>query len=160
MLIMFKQTLALLCLTLSLSSNAATLKFTYTSDTLGQLGYFTVDEDVFSDHIDDPPYDSYLQNSHILDLNFSFGAYSWDISDVTTQDHTIFQNLGGSGLPEVQGGAGLLAPGIVLYGGGRISFPGSSLHEGSWSTTSVPVPAAAWLFGSALIGLAGIKRKK
>ena len=25
---------------------------------------------------------------------------------------------------------------------------------------SVPVPAAAWLFGSALIGLVGIKRKK
>ncbi|MGK0500877.1 MAG: hypothetical protein ACJAYG_002531 [Oceanicoccus sp.] len=27
-------------------------------------------------------------------------------------------------------------------------------------TTAVPVPAAAWLFGSALLGLAGIKRKK
>jgi hypothetical protein len=26
--------------------------------------------------------------------------------------------------------------------------------------TAVPVPAAAWLFGSALLGLAGIKRKK
>ena len=28
------------------------------------------------------------------------------------------------------------------------------------SASPVPVPAAAWLFGSALIGLAGIKRKK
>ena len=28
------------------------------------------------------------------------------------------------------------------------------------STAVVPIPAAAWLFGSALIGLAGIKRKK
>lgn len=28
------------------------------------------------------------------------------------------------------------------------------------SVSSVPIPAAAWLFGSALIGLAGIKRKK
>ena len=28
------------------------------------------------------------------------------------------------------------------------------------ATTEVPVPAAAWLFGSALVGLAGIKRKK
>ncbi len=27
-------------------------------------------------------------------------------------------------------------------------------------TSSVPVPAAAWLFGSALIGLVGFKRKK
>jgi hypothetical protein len=31
----------------------------------------------------------------------------------------------------------------------------------NWSPASpVPVPAAAWLFGSALISLAGIKRKK
>ncbi len=29
-----------------------------------------------------------------------------------------------------------------------------------FSITAVPVPAAAWLFGSALIGLAGVKRKK
>jgi hypothetical protein len=28
------------------------------------------------------------------------------------------------------------------------------------TVSAVPVPAAAWLFGSALIGLAGIKRKK
>lgn len=28
------------------------------------------------------------------------------------------------------------------------------------SASAVPVPAAAWLFGSALIGLVGIKRKK
>jgi hypothetical protein len=26
--------------------------------------------------------------------------------------------------------------------------------------TTVPVPAAAWLFGSALIGLAGVARKR
>jgi hypothetical protein len=30
----------------------------------------------------------------------------------------------------------------------------------TFTTSEVPVPAAAWLFGSALIGLAGIKRKK
>jgi hypothetical protein len=36
------------------------------------------------------------------------------------------------------------------------------LHTGSYlvAPSSVPVPAAAWLFGSALVGLAGIKRKK
>jgi hypothetical protein len=31
---------------------------------------------------------------------------------------------------------------------------------GSLTLTEVPVPAAAWLFGSALLGLAGIKRRK
>ncbi|WP_101760095.1 VPLPA-CTERM sorting domain-containing protein [Oceanicoccus sp. KOV_DT_Chl] len=30
----------------------------------------------------------------------------------------------------------------------------------TYSLSDVPVPAAAWLFGSALVGLAGIKRKK
>lgn len=35
-------------------------------------------------------------------------------------------------------------------------FVGSALVR----TSVVPVPAAAWLFGSAVIGLAGIKRKK
>lgn len=39
--------------------------------------------------------------------------------------------------------------------------------RGSWwyginsiSTTPVPVPAAAWLFGSALVGIVGVKRRK
>lgn len=43
----------------------------------------------------------------------------------------------------------------------------NNIHRGSWNynmslreVAVVPVPAAAWLFGSALIGLAGIKRKQ
>jgi hypothetical protein len=38
-----------------------------------------------------------------------------------------------------------------------------TVHSGTFAVATlnpVPVPAAAWLFGSALIGLAGIKRKK
>ena len=31
---------------------------------------------------------------------------------------------------------------------------------GSWAVSAVPVPAAVWLFGSGLIGLAGIARRK
>lgn len=37
---------------------------------------------------------------------------------------------------------------------------GQSFIMGNIKASAVPVPAAAWLFGSALIGLAGIKRKK
>lgn len=44
------------------------------------------------------------------------------------------------------------------------AYPGmlQDTSPGTWTMTvsPVPVPAAAWLFGSALIGLAGIKRKK
>ena len=36
----------------------------------------------------------------------------------------------------------------------------SRIGTALYRTSNVPVPAAAWLFGSALIGLAGIKRKK
>jgi hypothetical protein len=34
------------------------------------------------------------------------------------------------------------------------------LNDLQWTIAPVPIPAAAWLFGSALIGLAGIKRRK
>jgi hypothetical protein len=37
---------------------------------------------------------------------------------------------------------------------------GQGLSNVTLTFSDVPVPAAAWLFGSALIGLAGIKRKK
>ena len=38
---------------------------------------------------------------------------------------------------------------------------GSKVLWADWSVSAeVPIPAAAWLFGSALIGLVGIKRKK
>ena len=41
----------------------------------------------------------------------------------------------------------------------QTSISGASLSV-DYAVAPVPVPAAAWLFGSALIGLAGIKRKK
>ena len=34
------------------------------------------------------------------------------------------------------------------------------IREIDYLTSEVPIPAAAWLFGSALIGLEGIKRRK
>ena len=43
-------------------------------------------------------------------------------------------------------------------GSGSVLF--ESIEYGFGSPSSVPVPATAWLFGSAVIGLVGIKRKK
>lgn len=44
---------------------------------------------------------------------------------------------------------------------GYMTYDRAEGHIGSFlvQTTTVPIPTAAWLFGSALIGLAGIKRK-
>lgn len=52
---------------------------------------------------------------------------------------------------------GLTAAGLT-YGLGDIGTPGAA---GSFTPASpVPVPAAAWLFGSGLLGLLGISRKR
>ncbi len=45
----------------------------------------------------------------------------------------------------------------LTYGLGDIGTPGSA---GSFTPTPVPAPAAAWLFGSGLIGLLGIGRRR
>jgi hypothetical protein len=53
------------------------------------------------------------------------------------------------GIPMVQGG-----PFYTEYGGHNFNF---NLHG---NMTVVPVPAAVWLFGSGLMGLAGVARRK
>jgi hypothetical protein len=41
-----------------------------------------------------------------------------------------------------------------------LDFGSNTNNPGTWSLSTVPVPAAAWLFGSGLLGLVGIARKK
>lgn len=49
------------------------------------------------------------------------------------------------------GGTGV----VTIYGSPHVIFLGGEL-----AFTNVPVPAAAWLFGSALLGLVGINRRR
>ncbi len=51
------------------------------------------------------------------------------------------------------------APGMTKAAGSW-SFDGSTLAYGAAPVSAVPVPAAAWLFGSGLIGLVGVSRRK
>jgi len=49
--------------------------------------------------------------------------------------------------------------------GGDLSYTGKSAYDGAWAVQSgdvsaVPVPAAVWLFGSGLLGLVGVARRK
>ncbi|MDC3332659.1 VPLPA-CTERM sorting domain-containing protein [bacterium] len=66
----------------------------------------------------------------------------------------------------VQGSPGPIGSGFIPFYYATQSEILKSLEEsnidGAYlvSTSPVPVPAAAWLFGSALIGLTGLKRKK
>ena len=43
---------------------------------------------------------------------------------------------------------------------GTVNLTGSTLTLGTASTPEVPVPAAAWLMGSALVGLGGVARRR
>ena len=54
--------------------------------------------------------------------------------------------------------------GIPTFNSSFLFFDDFNLLLGQWDTnaniTVVPVPAAVWLFGSGLIGLAGVVRRK
>jgi len=48
----------------------------------------------------------------------------------------------------------------ILAGGSGIASSGNGHGPATFTLSTVPVPAAAWLFGSALIGLFGVTRRK
>jgi hypothetical protein len=67
------------------------------------------------------------------------------------------------------------ASNLILNGGGTITGNGFDATGGTWSlsadaadtifafssgTTAVPLPAAAWLFGSVVLGFVGLRRKQ
>jgi hypothetical protein len=85
-----------------------------------------------------------------------FAGPSQSLSDfdmVTADDNAAYSLL--------VNGSGQL--GYTTYNWDGITLVVNNLYGNTTTTTTfsaVPVPAAAWLFGSALLGLAGIKRKK
>ena len=87
---------------------------------------------------------------------FTVGPWSFDLLTLNNDDPTLtdYLSLSGTGL---------------LYKDGEIgghtanwSFTAQSLTSYSMTvtTTVVPVPAAVWLFGSGLLGLVGVARRK
>lgn len=100
---------------------------------------------------------------------FSFSTDSnGDIIDwaVTVQDTQVIGDPGGNIFTS------LLAPGASIDGANIYecfdescsSFTGAgsavSHVPGTWTVTAVPIPAAVWLFGSGLLGLVGISRRR
>jgi hypothetical protein len=100
---------------------------------------------------------------------FAAPGPQWTLEESDT-DPTIFNitNIGDDGMtgaktsiaPAFSRGEGVYS---VLIGNGTFAPNNGGPVDYTMTftvTSTVPVPAAAWLFGSALIGLAGIKRKK
>lgn len=82
----------------------------------------------------------------------------WDVATaggVTTYTSTdvAANRVGGNGIPSVLGPDGVL--GLQMIDG-----PFKTFNANFNFTTAVPVPAAVWLFGSGLLGLVGVARRK
>ena len=117
-------------------------------------------------------------------INFDLGSFThFNMTSVANGiasfGATIFENLGDSEIPVVPGGyqgaadtftalpladLGLGAPGDYHLHPAGLASAGSGYTLTLWGSTAggptVPLPAAAWLFGSGVIGLAGLARRK
>ncbi len=81
------------------------------------------------------------------------------------QVHTLTQTLI-NGLPDTSTysiGAGLVgSPSYTLAAGEAINFKynNQQFYLSGMEVQAVPIPAAVWLFGSGLMGLLGLQRRK
>lgn len=178
---MIKQTLALAGLTLSFSVNAATLLFDGSYQLTG-----ATDIDVDGTFYDVAFVDGSCNALFNGCTDFSFTTSTEALAASQSLLDQVFigiydeypaatfgiENESFGNIVTLYGSPGLVAVGVNTDG----PIDSVSLHVlhnadfdstfnpygvyAVWSATEVPVPAAAWLFGSALLGLAGIKRKK
>ncbi len=130
---------------------------------------FSIDATAFAivtegDPVDIPDESFVLTSTGVFDSGSGLFSGTFTVGSLLsgTFDNLFVLSLGGSD--------GQFA-GDVTYTGGSLmgSFTGGSL-EGAFSESSVvaklgpvavvPVPAAVWLFGSGLLGLVGIARRK
>ncbi len=112
-------------------------------------------------------------------VNFDLGSFTHlnmtsTVNGITFFGSTIFENVGDAEIPLANGYSGS-APSFTsvlladlglprdyhLHPGG-IDAGGGNYQLALWgsSTAPVPLPAAAWLFGSGVIGLIGFARRK
>ncbi len=156
---MLKKLLAFTCLTLSIGANAAPVTWTFDNvvydDGSTTVGSFTYDADL----------DAFISLNYVTTC---ITACSGELS---------MTSFGGNGdvlaTNNFDGNVDLVkndfnfSPSLVEASmvSGVVAFI-SNANSGALATTisgtvsAVPVPAAAWLFGSALLGLGVVKRKK
>ena len=102
-----------------------------------------------------------LDKTSTLSGQYGQGAYAAS----TDTFGTSFVNSAAAGTSEgfylLTGGGGLASGTARIYTVGTFTLDASgNLSFASAGATSVPLPAAVWLFGSGLLGLAGVGRRK
>ncbi len=161
---MLKKLLAVTCLTLSMGAHAAQVIWTFDNvlyeDGSTTVGSFTYDTDL--QDVTSANWVTTCGSSSVCkgDLTTDIFIYddNFNLLESSNTDGSIYdfwndfefhRNLGDG-------------PGVVIIVDGYIenSDTGDKEQLMSGTISAVPLPAAAWLFGAALIGLAGIKRKK
>jgi hypothetical protein len=151
---MLKTLLAFTCLTLSISANAATVTYTASEFDVapglaGFIGFFT--------------YDTELQQ--VTGYNLFFAGTAQAIGAPATgldiSEGVTFLLVNGSPSVASIDGESFFGPGTFAYSGYERSFEAIVQPAGgTFYAQVVPISAAAWLFGSALLGLGVVKRKK
>jgi len=136
-------------------------------------GYVQFDDSSF-----DGSTSQFLLNSSITDLSLTAFGSVFTLADVVTADTTIINSA--DAIPIIVNGAGLLAnngsqaiaffpegfDGTAINGDASLAYSTTptfgpfTYHAVKWEASVVPIPAAVWLFGSGLLGLIGIARRK
>lgn len=131
---------------LNLSFNASVL----------QINSVTINQSVFEFYIGDGTEEGIVDNSFGSLLNTSFNSFfgasgNFDIMDISF----TAVGAGTSDLILSESSLWVFADEFGGYYGDQVVFDAASVN-----VSAVPVPAAVWLFGSGLIGLAGVARRR
>lgn len=105
-----------------------------------------------------------LEEFVLTSITINLNGTQFDFSmDTTGSPEISFNNNVFNGFNYTASSGSLGAPASLSSTGLNVTEPGNVLFFGQWSSvvlTPVPVPAAIWLFGSGVLGLAGVSRRK
>jgi len=134
------------------------LNLSFNSSVL-QINSVTINQSVFEFYIGDGTEEGIVDNSFGQLLNTSFNSFfgasgSFDIMDI---GFTAI-GTGSSNLLLSESSIWVFADEFGGLYGDQVTFNPATVNVSGVS--AVPLPAAVWLFGSGLIGLAGVARRK
>lgn len=147
----------------SFQASAATLSWDAVTGTVNPIIEDTTPQSLFGS-------ENYLPNNYAVDASWTFSLSSLSRIIINVSSLKVIPTwlttveLDGIGLAQLGGptvGAWLF-DGVLGAGFHTIHLVGTTngLNSGYQLNVETPIPAAVWLFGSALMGLMGISRRK